>query len=136
MLILVARGAMPSMQYGMRIERVRVLRRELRVDVCNWDPARDEAQFWAVPWPLDIVRVARSELPVRFVDHRTINSSVYRDASGLFPQCLVSARRRVRNRALADHRRGGSLASSQSGRSSPKIIESWISPWRWYRARR
>jgi hypothetical protein len=46
MLIVVSRGEMPSLQYGTRIERVRVSGRELRVDVCNWHPSRDAVQFW------------------------------------------------------------------------------------------
>lgn len=96
--IVVSRGPMPSLQYGTRIERVRVAGRELRVDVCNWHPGRDAVQFWEVPYPLDIVRVARSALPVRFVDHSTVNSPFDRHASG-FPRCLRGAQRPVRKNA-------------------------------------
>jgi hypothetical protein len=95
MVIVVSQGPMPSLQYGMRIERVRVSGRELRVDVCNWHPGRDAVQFWEVPYPLDIVRVARSALPVRFVDHRTVDRRAERGASG-FPRCLRGAQRQVR----------------------------------------
>jgi hypothetical protein len=98
MLIVVARGPMPSTGYGMRIEDVRTSGRELRVDVCNWRPARDAAQFWAIGYPTDIVRVARSALPVRFVDHSRVNSPFDRHPSE-FLQCLRGARRPVQKDA-------------------------------------
>jgi hypothetical protein len=105
MVIVVSQGPMPSLQYGTRIERVRVAGRELRVDVCNWHPGRDAVQFWEVPYPVDIVRIARSALPVRFVDHSTVDTRVKRGVSG-FPRCLGRARRPLRKDVRRNVKRG------------------------------
>jgi hypothetical protein len=111
MVIVVSQGPMPSLQYGTRIERVRVLGRELRVDVCNWRPSRDAVQFWEVPYPVDIVRVPRSALPVRFVDHRTGDTRVERRSS-TFTRCLHGAQRPVRK----DAGRSAAAGTSEDGR--------------------
>jgi len=73
MLIVAAMGTRNTGGYSIKVESVSGSSTELVATVTATSPGRSCMTTQALTAPVDIVRVPRSELPVRFVEQRSVN---------------------------------------------------------------